>query len=203
MFQRESYHPHEVHWHAGSPYHASTSPCLPSASQLETASIPTVIDSLILAVNVVHIQTILALSRISCTKSTCIRRDCGQRSCKAYCLEAGGYQSPSYMSSIFTEQWPPEQWVRGKDNANEIQLVCKTFTRQNTSFWCMYGSRYVISAAFAFVANLLAGSCRAHRRRISRKLHMAALCPRRFCRRSCWSSSPPFPQPLQYLSLDM
>jgi len=39
------------------------------------------------------------------------------------------------------------------------------------------GIMYVISAAFFFVADPLLGSRRAHRRRISGRLHMAALCP--------------------------
>lgn len=100
-----------MHWRAGSPYRASTSPCLPSASQLETTSIPAVVDpslSLVPVANVVQMQATLAPSRMTCAtlgcKSTRIRRDCSRRSCKAHCLEAGrreasGCQSPAHRES--------------------------------------------------------------------------------------------------------
>ena len=86
-------------------------------------------------------------------------------------------QFASHMSSIFAEQWATEKRVRQEQRERDSARL-QNLHKINTPFWCMHESRYVISAAFAFVADPLVGSCRAHRRRISRRLRMATLCPR-------------------------
>jgi hypothetical protein len=71
-------------------------------------------------------------------------------------------QFASHMSPIFTEQWTTEQRLR------EVQRERDSARLRNLQkakpFWCMHGSRYVISTAFFFVADPLLGSRRAHRR---------------------------------------